>query len=424
MMPAGRSGIPRWAVLRRAGLRRTGPGPAGPGRAGLGRAGLGRAGLGRVGLSGALVEGVFAVLLAAGFVVEVALVVSRHPSGPVGAALVLITAVVCGAALLRRRFPARAAATVIVLCAAAELIDWRAGRHGQPAPIAALALLVAVASAIRFLPGVGAAAVAAGSGVVAVGTVERYATYLDQDVPNARTATLIMVVGWAIAVTAGLWRRLGDARRRTMVDEVRRTERLALARDLHDVAAHHLTGLIIQAQVAQLATDAGPAETRAALAEIETAGARALVSLRQVVRLLRDDEPAVAPVPDSLAELVERFGSTGIRARLDLPDGPMPAGWPPEIVVGVYRIVQEALTNVARHARDASAVTVTLAHDRRTLRLRIADDGQPGRTTRPDGHGLVGMRERATALDGELSAGPGTPAGWTVEATIPVPSAS
>jgi signal transduction histidine kinase len=260
--------------------------------------------------------------------------------------------------------------------------------------------------------------------VDAFGNIERYATYLAQDIPNARTATLIMVVGWATAVTVGLWRRLGDARRRATLDGVRRTERLALARDLHDVASHHLTGLIIQAQVTQLVTEPVPPAIRAALAEIETAGAQALASLRQVVRLLRDDEPSVAPVPDSLAELVDRFASTSIRARLDLPDGPMPADWPPEIAIGVYRIVQEALTNVAQHARDARTVTVTLAHDPRVARLRIADDGRPGRAHRSGGHGLVGMRERVTALGGDLSVGPGTPTGWTVEATIPVPGAS
>ncbi len=384
-----------------------------------------RTGLGRAGTPGTLVEAAFGVLLTAGLAVEVAVVVSRRPAWPVGAALALITAAVCGAALLRRRFPARAATAAIVLCGAAELIDWQTDRQGQPAPIACLALLVVVASAVRLLPApAGAVAVAAGSGVVAVGTVERYATYLAQGIPNARTAVLVMVVGWAVAVTVGLWRRFGDARRRAMVDGVRRSERLALARDLHDIAAHHLTGLIIQTQVAQLDTGADPPAIRAALADIETAGTRALDSLRQVVRLLRDDEPAVAPAPDSLAKLVDRFSSTGTRARLDLPDGPMPADWPLEATIAIYRIVQEALTNVAQHARDARTVTVTLAHDERTVRLRIADDGQLGPSAGRDGHGLVGMRERAAALGGELSAGPGTPTGWTVEATIPAPGAS
>jgi signal transduction histidine kinase len=384
----------------------------------------GRTALRRPVRPGVLGEAAFGVLLAAGVALEMAAVPSRRPAWPVGAALVLITAAVCGAALLRRRSPGRAAAVAIVLCAVAELIDWRTGRQGQPAPIAGLALLVVVASAVRRLPApAGAVAVAAGSGAVAAGTVERYATYLAQDVPNALTATKVMVAGWVVAVAVGLWRRLGDARRRAMVDRVRRTERLALARDLHDVAAHHLTGLIIQAQVAQLATDADPPTVRATLTEIETAGARALASLRQVVRLLRDDEPQVAPVPDALAELLERFAGTGIRADLHLPDGPVPADWPTETTVGIYRIVQEALTNVAQHARDARRVTVTLAHDGRTIRLRVADDGRPGHAGRSAGHGLVGMRERAAALGGELSAGPGTPAGWTVEATIPAPGA-
>ncbi|MFD0516879.1 histidine kinase [Paractinoplanes durhamensis] len=208
--------------------------------------------------AGRLTEPAFGVLLAAGLVIEVAATASRHPVWPVGAALVLITAAVCAAALLRRRAPVRAAAAAVVLCASAELIDWQSGQVGQPAPIACLALLVVVASAVRYLPAPAAVAVAGGSGLVAAGTVERYAIYLANGIPNARTATLVMVTAWLVAVAVGLRRRLGDTRRQTMIDEVRRHERLALARDLHDVAAHHLTGLIIQVQVAQLTPRPAP----------------------------------------------------------------------------------------------------------------------------------------------------------------------
>ncbi|MFG1606554.1 sensor histidine kinase [Actinoplanes sp. NPDC049265] len=350
-------------------------------------------------------------ILAAGLLLETAVQWHR---GFLGLVLVLLTAGVCVAAGLRRRFPAWAALTATVLCAAAEVIDWRTDRLGQPAPIAALALLVVVASAVRLRPPAEVVAVAAGSGVVAAGTIERYATELARGVPQATSATLVMVIGWAMAVTAGLWRRYADARRRAAVELARRTERLALARDLHDVAGHHLTGLVLQAQVAQLTPAADPA---AALAGIEAAGSEALASLRQVVRLLRDDRPG------ALEELIESFPGTGVRARLDRPDGPLPAGWPPEISVAVYRIVQEALTNVARHARDAREVVVTLAHDRRTVLLRIADDGQPGAVS-DGGVGLTGMRERAAALGGTLTAGPGTPAGWVVEAAFPAPEGS
>lgn len=353
----------------------------------------------------------FAALLAAGIVVEVA---ARWNHRPTGAVLLLGTIGVCAAALVRRRFPARAAAAAIVLCAATELIDWRAGRQGQPAPVACLALLVVVASAMRSVRHpAGVAAVAAGSGVVAAGTVERYATFIDQGVPNAWSATLVMVAGWAVAVTAGLWLRVADARRRAAVEAARRTERLALARDLHDVAAHHLTGLVIQAQVAQLGTGDRKASDEA-FAEIETAGSQALASLRQVVRVLRTDD---VDAPGSLAELVSAFAAPGIRARLVRSGGPLP----PELTVAVYRIVQESLTNTARHARGASAVTVTLLGDGPVVRLRIADDGRavPGE---PGGHGIIGMRERAVAFGGSLTAGPGPTGGWVVEAVLPTPS--
>ncbi|GAA2219922.1 hypothetical protein GCM10010429_53310 [Micromonospora olivasterospora] len=124
-----------------------------------------RTGLRRAGVPSVLAEAAFGVLLAAGLALEVAVVLNRRPAWPVGAALVLITAAVCGAALLRRRFPARAAAAAIVLCAAAELIDWQPDQQGQPAPVAFLALLVVVASAVRLVPGAaGAVAVAASCG--------------------------------------------------------------------------------------------------------------------------------------------------------------------------------------------------------------------------------------------------------------------
>lgn len=383
-----------------------------------------RTGPPRAGAVWAVLDVATGLLLVVGLAVEAAVVVSRHPAWPVGAALVLLTSSACAAAFLRRRFPARAAAVAVLACAAAELVDWRTDRHGQPAPVACIALLVVVATAVRAVPSpVGAIAVAAGSGAVAIGTLERYAPARGEGVPGSRTVTLLLVAGWAVAVTVGVCRRVADARRRSMVLTVRRAERLAVARDLHDVAAHHLTGLVIQSQVAQLHAGAPPG-MRAALADIEAEGVRALASLRQVVRLLREDETQLAPAPDALAELVDRFSSTRTHARLDLPDGPLPTSWPPSLVTGTYRIVQEALSNVAQHALDARSVTVTVAHDSRTVRLRIVDDGRPGPATGRHGLGLVGMRERVAALGGELTAGPVTPTGWTVEASIPVPGAS
>lgn len=350
----------------------------------------------------------FALLLVAGFLLEAAVTVSRHQGWAAGLVTVAATGGVCAAALLRRRRPGLAAIAAIALCALAEAIS---GRYGQPAPIACLALLVTVGAAVRRLPLPAVVATGLGSLAVSFGTAARYA---DVSASNARTATYLMIVGWAVAVGAGVWLRIADRRRRAVREAARRDERLALARDLHDVAAHHLTTLIIQAQVAQLA----PGDERAALAGIEASGSHALASLRRVVRLLRDgDEPVGA---ETLGELVERFAGV-VRVRLSEPDGPPPAHWPVELTTGLYRIAQEALTNVARHARDARCVEVTFAHDARVIRLTVTDDGlsadpggSPGepvggsgwRRAAGGGHGVIGMRERAAALGGTLSAGP------------------
>lgn len=370
----------------------------------------------------AAAEAALGLLFCVGITLEVAATVSRHPGWIVGAATTMITIGVGAAAMLRRRFPAGAAVIAVALCATAELIDWRTVMHGQPAPVACLALLLIVSSTLRVLTSLtGAVAVAAAAAAVAVGTIERYSAYLSSGAPNAYTATRLMIFGWVIAVTVGVWKRLGDRARNAMIENVRRTERLALARDLHDVAAHHLTALIIQAQVAQVASEEEACATRATLADIEAAGGQALTSLRQVVRLLRDD---TAPVAGTLGELIHRFGHTGTRARLHLPAGPVPSTVPPEVTTTVYRIVQEALTNVAQHARGARNVIVTLTHDERLISLSVTDDGSPPSVRRSPagaGHGLLGMRERVAALGGDLTAGPGPQTGWSIRATIPTP---
>ena len=161
------------------------------------------------------------------------------------------------------------------------------------------------------------------------------------------------------------------------------------------------------------------------LAAIESAGAGALSSMRRVIGLLRADDEGGgrAPGPERLSDLVERFAASGSSVRLRLPDGPEDPDWPPEVNTTVCRVVQEALTNVARHAAGAREVTVALAHDRRAIRVEVTDDAPPGAPRFPHsgGYGLVGMRERVEALGGTLSAGPGPDAGWSVLATLPAP---
>jgi signal transduction histidine kinase len=338
-----------------------------------------------------------------------------------------VGAVVCAAALLRERSRLWAAAAGLAVAGAAELAAWR-WEHlpGQPGGATALALPVLVGSAVRVLPVRQAAAVAVGGAAVVVGSIERYLPFLSDGTPVTFAAARLTGLGWGVALGVGLWLRLLDSRRQAAVEAVRRGERLELARELHDATAHHITGIVLQAQAARILARKHAETVDDALAGIEAAGTDALASMRRVIGLLRDADDAggLTPGPEQLTDLVERFAGRGPAARLRLPDGPADPAWPPEVTTTIYRVVQEALTNVARHAPGAREVTVALAHDQQVITVEITDDAPPASSPRlphAGGYGLVGMRERVEALGGTLSAGPGPGAGWSVLATLPAP---
>ncbi|MCX5112496.1 hypothetical protein OOK13_29270 [Streptomyces sp. NBC_00378] len=119
--------------------------------------------------------------------------------------------------------------------------------------------------------------------------------------------------------------------------------------------------------------------------------------------------------------MVSRFDGHGPEVHLRLPTDPTP--WPPEVATTVHRIVQESLTNIARHAAHAGSATVDVTHGPDGVTVTVTDDAPPGRTRprRHGGFGLIGMRERVEALGGQLSAGPGRDTGWSVRATLPAP---
>jgi signal transduction histidine kinase len=329
------------------------------------------------------------------------------------------------AALGRERNRARAAVAGLAVAAAAELASWLGHLPGQPGGAAALALLVLVGSAVRTLPLRPASVIAAAALAVGVGSY---------NLPSLtfQAATHVLAQGWGVAVAAGLWLRFLDARHQAALDAARRGERLDLARELHDAAAHHITGIVIQAQAARIAARRNAGTLDGALAGIESAGADALASMRQVIGLLRDsgepggpgDAGGLTPGPEQLSDLVGRFAGRGPAVRLRLPAGPAEPAWPPEVTTTVYRVVQESLTNVARHAGGAREVTVTLAHDQQAITVEVTDDAPLATSPRfpyAGGYGLVGMRERVEALGGTLSAGPRPAVGWSVLAALPVP---
>ncbi|MDH2425980.1 histidine kinase [Sphaerisporangium sp. TRM90804] len=324
-------------------------------------------------------------------------------------------AVVCVIALARRRARAGAAVAGLAVAAAAVLTARLAGLPSEPGPAMALALSVLVGSAVRALPPAPAGAVAAGGLAVVAGT---WAASPSFPVP---AATVLNGTAWLAALATGLCLRLLEARRRAVADRVRRDERLDLARELHDVVAHHITGMVLQAQGARIVARKHPELLEESLADIEAAGSGALTAMRRVIGLLREADDAVPAAPERLGDLVGRFDGHGPAVRLRSTADE--SAWPPEVTSTVYRVVQESLTNISRHARHARSVTVSVAQDGQAVTVEVVDDAPqvPARYHHRGGYGLMGMRERLEALGGTLRAGPRPGAGWSVFATLPVP---
>ncbi|MFF0556485.1 sensor histidine kinase [Streptomyces sp. NPDC004266] len=246
------------------------------------------------------------------------------------------------------------------------------------------------------------------------------------------------VVALALALlTAGLLgRSVRDRRSHTAelraatAAEAVAAERLRIARELHDVVAHSIGVIAIQAGVGRRVIDTQPAEARNALATIETTSRETLAGLRRTLGALRgaaaDGRPAPRDPAPGLADLDRLAASTaaaGVRVELRHLGNP-DAALPPEVDLAAYRIVQESLTNVVRHAAVPTC-RVTVERRTDTLLVEIADEGRAGGAAGAapgGGYGLVGMRERAALLGGSLTAGPRPGGGFHVSALLPLPA--
>jgi signal transduction histidine kinase len=258
------------------------------------------------------------------------------------------------------------------------------------------------------------------------------------DVPAILLAVLVPVAAWA-----GIAQRArGEAARQatarevmagTLADHMARGERARIARELHDVVAHHISMIAVQAETARETTPGLPAAGAQRLAEIAGTARAGLSEMRRLLGVLREDAGGAAarhPQPGllQLAELVDAARETsGAGARL-IVSGPV-AAFDPSVELAAYRIVQEALTNARRHA-PGTAVDVELCYGEGTLLLHVRDNGpgppagHPGGGNVHDsagspGHGLTGMRERATAAGGSLRTAAAPGGGFLVEATLP-----
>jgi signal transduction histidine kinase len=240
----------------------------------------------------------------------------------------------------------------------------------------------------------------------------------------------------SIALGIGLYLRALDARRARSLAAARRDERLELARDLHDFVAHHVTGIVVQAQAARFAAQAGagqsPDDLDRMFGGIEKAGTEALTSMRRMVGLLRDAQHVDAPDGDArpdrsaatrpvgdlggLRDLVAGFAHPPATLTLAPDLGTLP----PEVAASAHRVVQEALTNVRKHAADAASVRVTLGRAGGDVEVAVRDDGRGrGRRLPSGGFGLTGLAERVGAAGGRLRAGPCPGGGWEVVAVLP-----
>ncbi|MDT0308378.1 sensor histidine kinase [Streptomyces sp. DSM 44917] len=240
--------------------------------------------------------------------------------------------------------------------------------------------------------------------------------YLTGPAVDAHFAMTVPVIAWALGDAARSRRNAVEQAARRAIAE----ERDRIQRELHDVIAHSVSVMVVQAAAAGDVFDQRPDQARESLAAIETAGRETLGELR---RLLASGEGERHPQPglDRLPELVTPLRTAGLEVTLstDVP-GPLPAG----VELSAFRIAQEALTNALRHAAGATRVEVRVCATEAAVEIEVRDNGRPGAPARAgrttgSGAGLAGMRERAAMLGGTLAAGP-TGDGFRVRAVLPL----
>ena len=334
-------------------------------------------------------------------------------------------------ALIARRWqPVAVLATVFAATLGYTMLDYPGG------PIW-MALIIAFGGAL-----IGGHRIAAYASLLAGYVSFLWLAKLTTGKPGPSAGVAVGLAAWLLFLLAGSElirnrRAYARASRQRAIEERRSAyeadrrraseERLGIARELHDVVAHSLSLINVQAAVALELMDGRPEQARTALTAIKQASRDALVDVQSVLDALRrpGEEAPLAPAPSlrDVADLIERAEATGliVDARVTATVAALPSG----VDAAGYRIVQEALTNVVRHA-NASMVAVWISADDNVLVIEVDDDGtgwtrnRPGGGTGRSGSGMRGMRERAAALGGELTTGRRAGGGWQVLARLPL----
>jgi signal transduction histidine kinase len=365
-----------------------------------------------------------AALALALFVVSVGTVAKDAPEDlPVGVVVPLL-AVLDGTVAVRRLVPRSS----LVVATLLQMVVWALGTPSSG--FAAIVLIFTVAADVPHPRGLRSAGVAAAvlTGWTAIGVIVGVApvyvlpivalagigAVLAGDNVRNRRAYLVELEERAERAEA-----LRAAEAREAVTE----ERTRIARELHDVVAHSVSVMVVQAGAARRIAERDPVRAAEALGTIERVGRESLEELRRVLGVLRADGSAgngTAPQPDldGLDGLVARCAEAGLAVDL-VVDGPV-RPVPPGIGLTAYRIVQESLTNVLKHA-GAQAASVTLGYRPDAITIEVGDDGRGAAAdSGPAGHGIAGMRERAATCGGSLRAGPRPGGGFRVRAVLPI----
>ncbi len=359
-------------------------------------------------------------------------VANDQGTGPPGPATYLTAAAIALPLPLRRRWPLG----VLLACSALLFVFYTQFSHGGLAPAVPLAVALYTAAEhgyLRWAMAVTAFYMVSGLLILVVRQHHDALTTVANFTQEASLLVAISLLGEAVRARRGWSAEIRNRLRAADADRERESarrvaqERVRIARDLHDVLAHTISALSIQARVVLDGLPAEPSPVRDAATAMLSVSREAMAEVRATVGLLRaadqDTAPALNPTPGiaDLTGLLATARATGLTARCETAGEPV--ALPAAVDVTAYRIVQESLTNVIRHA-GAHTVTVTVRYLPSALELEVADDGRGGPVSWPPagGYGLVGIAERAAAVGGTATAGPGPVRGFLVTARLPLPA--
>jgi signal transduction histidine kinase len=335
------------------------------------------------------------------------------PDGPIVLVSAVLTLVLAGSLVLRRRLPLAAFLIGAVALCAESLLNIGSVFSPYAVQVGAYSLgLYGTRTRAHW-----------GPPIILAGVLVYFADTVRTQAFEPVTVLVVWVATWAVGYSTARRREEQDRARRAIRRQVVAEERTRIARELHDVVAHHVSviGVLAAAARRQLERDAGKAS--AALESIENSSRQAVVEMHGLLGFLRQegdgDELAPAPTLRQLEALAAQLSEA--RLSVDVRVEGEERALPTSVELSAYRVVQEALTNTVKHA-DASTAEVRVRYRPQEVEVEIVDDGV-GQSVAPGtygGHGLVGMRERVALHGGRLTAGPRSGGGYAVQATFPL----